>query len=108
YPVGGLARLCSPAQMNATVSGAMDPLTIDGTHFTLTSPGPTSVTGAVTYDASTRVASFAPASGLAGSTTYTATITTGAKDQAGTALASDKVWTFTTSSSSSLMPVNLR
>ncbi|TMA30122.1 MAG: DUF3494 domain-containing protein [Deltaproteobacteria bacterium] len=107
-PGNGLTSLCIPAQINATFSAAMDPLTIDGTHFTLTSPGPASVAGAVTYDAATRVAHFAPASGLVGNTLYTATITTGAKDQAGTALASDKVWSFTTSASLCVMPVNLR
>ncbi len=95
-PGNGLLGLCIPAQINATFSDAMDPLTIDGAHFTLTSPGPTSVGGAVTYDADKRVASFAPASSLVGSTEYTATITTGAKNQAGTALASDKAWKFTT------------
>src|SRR5207302_8769630 len=50
-PGNGLTSLCIPAQINATFSAAMDPLTIDGTHFTLTSPGPASVAGAVTYDA---------------------------------------------------------
>jgi Bacterial Ig-like domain len=107
-PGSGLVGLCIPAQINATFSTAMEPLTIDGASFTLTSPGPTSVAGAVTYDAATQVASFAPASVLVGSTTYTATITTGATDQAGTALASNKVWTFTTSSLPCVRPVNLR
>jgi hypothetical protein len=107
-PGSGLVGLCIPAQINATFSEAMDPLTIDGARFTLTSAGPTSVGGAVTYDAATQVASFAPASALVGSTEYTATITTGAKNQAGTALASDKVWKFTTSSSKCVMAVNLR
>ena len=107
-PGNGLLGLCIPAKINATFSAAMDPLTIGATSFTLTSPGPTSVAGVVTYDAATRVASFAPQSGLLGGTTYAATITTGAKDEAGTALASNKVWSFTTSSSKCIVPVNLR
>jgi len=107
-PGSGLVGLCIPAQIKATFSAAMDPLTIDGAHFTLTSPGPSSIAGAVTYDGATRIASFAPASGLTGNTVYTATITTGAQDPAGTGLASDKVWSFTTSSSPCVMPVNLR
>lgn len=107
-PGSGLVGLCIPAQINATFSTAMEPLTIDGTSFTLTSPGPTTVKGAVTYDSATQMASFAPASGLVGSTTYTATISTEATDQAGTALASNKVWTFTTSAVPCVMPVNLR
>ena len=43
------------------------------------------------------VATFTPNNALTLSTTYTATITTGARDLFGNALASDFVWTFTTS-----------
>jgi Ice-binding-like/Bacterial Ig-like domain len=107
-PGSGLLGLCIPAQINATFSDAMDPLTIGAAQFTVTTPGPTAVAGAVTYDAGTRVASFAPTAALSGSTTYTATVTTGAKNAAGTALAANKVWSFTTSSSPCVMPVNLR
>jgi len=61
----------------------------------LTGPGTTSVTGTVSYAGST--ATFTPASALALNTVYTATITTGAQDASGTALASNFVWSFTTS-----------
>jgi hypothetical protein len=54
------------------------------------------VTGTVAYDASTRIARFTPTNALAASTAYTATITTGAKDAAGNALASNYAWSFTT------------
>jgi hypothetical protein len=57
------------------------------------------VSGAVSYAGLT--ATFDPASNLASNTVYTATITTGAKDLAGNALASNFVWSFTTSTSSS-------
>ena len=50
--------------------------------------------GTVTYAGTGAI--FAPASDLTASTVYTATITTGAKDLAGNALASDYVWSFTT------------
>src|SRR6185295_11445387 len=53
-----------------------------------------------TYVASTNTATFAPTSALVASTAYTATITTGAKDAAGNAMASNKAWTFTTSTTS--------
>src|SRR6185436_5165697 len=62
--------------------------------FTLTSGG-TSVSGQVTYTAATNVATFTPSVGLAPGT-FTATITTGAKDAFGIALAANFVWTFTT------------
>lgn len=88
-------------KLSATFSKVMDPATITSSTFTLTQPtgtgSTTSVSGAVTYIG--LVASFTPATSLAPSATYTATITTGAKDLAGNALASNYVWSFTTGSS---------
>lgn len=85
--------------VTATFSKAMNPATINTTTFTLTGPpGATSVSGAVTYNATTFVATFTPAATLAVSTTYTATITTGAQDTFGNALAASMVWTFQTAS----------
>jgi hypothetical protein len=54
------------------------------------------VIGTVSYFGTT--ATFTPTSSLAPNTTFTATLTTGAKDLAGNALGSDFVWTFTTGS----------
>ncbi len=77
----------------ATFSVPMDPLTITTTTFNV-KQGATAVTGVVTYTRST--ASFTPAAPLASNTIYTATVTAGAKNVAGTPLANDYVWTFTT------------
>jgi hypothetical protein len=74
----------------------MDPATITAATFTLAS-GTTNITGVVTYNATSNVATFAPAATLAANTTFTATITTGTKDLAGNSLASNFVWAFTTS-----------
>jgi ice-binding like protein/Big-like domain-containing protein len=82
--------------ITATFSGPMDGATLDQTTFVVTGPGVTPVLGAVAYDAVGRVASFTPATDLVAEVLYTATITTGAKNPAGTALAADYVWTFTT------------
>src|SRR5207237_245172 len=71
----------------------MDPLTITPVTFTL-KQGTTAVTGTVTYAGVT--ATFNPVSTLAPNTTYTATMTTGARDLAGNALAANFVWSFTT------------
>jgi hypothetical protein len=84
--------------VTATFSVPMNSTSINGATFTLTGPGTTPVAGVVTYDATSNTATFTPSSALALSTTYTATITTGAIDEYGIALASDYVWTFTTSS----------
>jgi hypothetical protein len=96
-PLSGAAGLCTTV-VTATFSVAMNPATINGTTFTLTGPGTTPVAGAVTYDASSITATFTPSSALVVSTLYTATITTGAIDEFGIALASNFVWTFTTGS----------
>src|SRR2546422_981106 len=50
--------------------------------------------GTVSYSGVT--ATFTPAGNLAPLTTYTATISTGARDLAGNALSTDLVWSFTT------------
>src|SRR2546426_1152837 len=71
----------------------MDASTINTSIFTL-KQGTTPVAGTVSYSGVT--ATFAPAANLAPLTTYTATISTGAKDLAGNALSTDMSWSFTT------------
>src|SRR5947207_2391704 len=71
----------------------MDPLTITPGTFTL-KQGTTAVAGTVSYAGVT--ATFTPSSTLAPLTTYTAPMTTGSRDLAGNALASNFVWSFTT------------
>jgi len=95
--------------INATFSEDMDPLTISTANFMLTGPGATAVTGTVTYVATSKIASFTPASYLAPNTTYTNTITTGATDLAGNAMATNFVWSFTTGTQidTNLMSINL-
>ncbi len=85
----------------ATFGEAMDALTITTATFTVTGPGTTPVVGTVAYAAVGTRATFTPTSNLAGNTLFTATITTGAGDLAGNALASDFVWTFTTGTTQS-------
>ncbi len=97
-PLAGAVLVCPSAVVTATFSMAMNPATINTTTFTLTGPGATPVTGVVTYNGTSKTATFTPSSALALSTLYTATITTGAIDQYGIALASNFVWTFTTAS----------
>jgi PAS domain S-box-containing protein len=80
----------------ASFDKGMDSTTITGTTFTLMGPGVTPVLGTVTYSTIGDTATFMPSSALAASTTYTATVTTGATDLSGNPLASSFVWTFTT------------
>jgi hypothetical protein len=76
----------------------MDPLTINGTTVTLSAPGPVAVAGTVAYAGTGNVGTFTPTSNLAASTLYTLTVSTGAKDLAGNALAHSFSCGFTTGS----------
>ena len=80
----------------ATFSKAMDPLTLTSLTFIL-KKGALTIAGAVTFDSLTKTAMFTPTVALDVGKLYTATITTGAKDSGGSALAANYVWTFTTS-----------
>jgi hypothetical protein len=85
-----------------TFSETMDPSTINVSTFTLMN-GTTAVPGAVTYSGTT--ATFTPTNVLAANTTYTATMTTGAKTLAGNSLAANAVWSFTTGGTTSVLAV---
>jgi hypothetical protein len=95
-PLNAATGVCPSTVITAIFSVAMNPATINGLTFTLTGPGATQVVGVVTYDASSNTATLTPSSPLALSSVYTATITTGALDVYGIALAANYVWSFTT------------
>lgn len=79
--------------VNATFNMPMDPATINLTNFTL-KQGTTTIPGLVTYSGNS--AFFTPNANLIGNTIYTATLSNGAQNVAGVALASNYVWNFTT------------
>lgn len=91
--------------VSAVFSEAMDPLTVSAA-FDL-KQGATPVAGAVTYAGTTFT--FTPAAFLAPNTLYTATISTGARDLAGNALATSTAFSFTTNQTvaKGLAPVSL-
>lgn len=98
--------ICLQKTINATFSEAMDPATLTTSTFTLqvtAGPGPI-LAGSVAYDAASKIATLTLTSDLLATTNYTATITTGAKDLAGNALAVNKVWTFTTGTLACVRP----
>ncbi len=96
-PADGATGVSPTAPISAKFSEPMDISSINTTTFTLmTTSGQTPVTGTVTYDNASSTATFTPSSSLSSATSYTATITTGARDVSGNALAANKVWTFTT------------
>jgi hypothetical protein len=91
------ANLATGVALNKVISTvfseAMNSSTITTSSFTLML-GTTPVAGAVNYAGTT--ATFTPTVNLLSGNTYTATITTAAKNPAGVSLANDYIWTFST------------
>jgi hypothetical protein len=85
----------------ATFSAAMDPSTITASTFTV-QQGVAAVSGTVAYSGST--ATFTPSSNLGPGSGFTATISTGARDLAGNALAANYSWSFATGTTTSRGP----
>jgi hypothetical protein len=85
--------------VTATFSEAMSTSSISGQSVTVKEQGSSSlVEGTVSYDSTTKKATFDPSTNLAPNTTFTATISTGMKNLAGNALEQNFSWTFTTKS----------
>ena len=101
-PAANATGVAVSTNVTATFSETMNATTIASNTFTLTT-GTTTVSAAVTYSSTGNSATLNPGTDLAAGTAYTATIkggSTGVKDTAGNALATDKTWTFTTAAAS--------
>ena len=93
-PANGATNVALNKLVTATFSTTMNPATINSTSYVL-KQGVTVVPGVVSYSGTT--ATFTPTTPLAANTVYTGLITTAANDAAGSALAADYTWNFTTS-----------
>jgi hypothetical protein len=93
-PARGATGVVINTTIGAPFSVAMNPATITSSTFTVTSPDGSQVVGSVSYTG--LVATFTPGAMLSYGTTYTATITTGAKTPGGTPLLANYIWSFTT------------
>ncbi len=100
-PINAATAVKLNSKLTATFNVGMNSATINATTFTLMQ-GTNSVQGNVTYTSGTAV--FTPTAYLASNTSYTATITTGAKDLAGNTLANAYVWSFTTETVAPTIP----
>ncbi len=98
-PTDGATGVTITTTISATFSEAMNTTSVENA-FSVTG-----VTGTVTYDAGTRTATFDPTANLAYSTTYTVTISTGAKDLVGNSMANAYTWAFTTASAPPSRPI---
>jgi Bacterial Ig-like domain len=103
-PANGATGVPVASLLTATFNKAMNPTSINTSTFTVVGPTGAAVTGTVTYSGTT--ATFTPATLLATSSKYTATITTGVMDAIGTALASNFVWSFTTGTAPTVISTN--
>ncbi len=83
-------------------SKPMDPSSINTGSFVVTG-----VTGTVTYDVANMIAAFKPSSDFAANTMYNASMTTGARDINGTALAAPFNFSFTTRATRDTSPPNI-
>jgi hypothetical protein len=98
-PAPGAVAVPSTTAITATFSEDMNPVSISVSSFTLVDNTlGTALPGMVTYSPTSRTAVFTPTAPaiLATNTSYTGTITTGATDLAGNALAANFAWTFAT------------
>ena len=106
-PVDLATAIAIDQAVNATFDEAIDPATLDGASFTVVAPGPIAVTGAVSLDVTSTIATFVPDASLPANTQLTATLTTAVTDLAGNLLAADFVWTFTTDAHTGVATVDL-
>jgi hypothetical protein len=100
-PANAATSVSRTANVTVTFSEAMNAATITGNTVELRDPSNAVVPATVTYSSSNRRATLNPTPPLASLTTYTVTVRGGAidpvaRDLAGNALASSRVWTFTT------------
>ncbi|MBI3968024.1 MAG: PQQ-dependent sugar dehydrogenase, partial [Chloroflexi bacterium] len=98
-PANGATGVKLASSVTATFDAAMDTSTLTSSTVLLTSQATTgTISATVSYVGATRTVTLVPTGGLQPNTVYTVTIksgASGAKDIAGTALAADYVWSFT-------------
>lgn len=93
-PADGATGVARDSEITAAFDEDIYANSVDETTFTLAGNSP--VSGPVSFDAMTNVATLTPDGKMALLTSHTATLTTGITDLAGNPLAADEVWTFTT------------
>ena len=92
-PANNAVGVLNTRNITATFSLPMDPSSITSTTF-LVKQGAAVVVGTLVFAGST--ATFTPGANLLSNTTYTVTLTTGAKSLSGIFLPNNYVWTFNT------------
>lgn len=92
-PINKSLNIAPNSQISVGFNQEMNVSTLTASTFTL-QQGTSMVAGEIEY--TDKTVTFIPAADLASNTLYTATITTGVKDNGGKALAKNYIWSFTT------------
>ena len=100
-PANGATNVSISSALTAMFSEPMDASTVTAATFRLKDSAMNPVSGTVTVSGTTTL--FTPLTSLAGSTRYTATLTSGVKGLSGNALAAPYTWSFTTGTLASTM-----
>ncbi len=93
-PTASATGIATNSVITATFGEDIFATTVDTSSFTLTNNG--SVSGTVSFDGNTNIATFTPSNKLPLLTSHTATLTTAITDLAGNAMATNYNWSFTT------------
>jgi hypothetical protein len=97
-PVAGSTGVLTNTSLTVVFSKVIDQRTLPG-NFTV-SNGVSSVAGSISYRPAMLTATFVPSAPLAVGTNYTASVSSGVKDEEGHALTAPTAWSFTTSGQS--------
>ena len=100
-PVSSAVDVPLAAAVSVTFNEVMNAATFTAANFKVNNGA---VTGTITFDASGKTAIFTPSSDLGSFTNYTVTVTTGVRDLAGNALATQYSWTFRTMAVDNIRP----
>lgn len=108
-PAHNAMDVATNCAITVTFSEAIEPATLNTDTLSAVADGSaTAMTGSVTYEASSRTATFLTEAGLASGTTYTATVTTAVTDLAGNGFAEEYSWRFTTGAALDTVPPCVR
>lgn len=95
-PTNGATSVPVANTIEGAFNEAMDPATLNAATFVVTAPDGSAVTGVVSYAADTFKASFASTDPLLNNAAYSVRISSQVTDTAGTPMAADYQWSFTT------------
>lgn len=95
-PTNNATSVATSTSVTATMSEALTASTVSSSSVSLRNGQATAVAATVSYDVVQKTITLTPSAALEANATYTATITTAVKDEAGNALAANYSWTFTT------------